>query len=201
ETGTGKELVARALHQQGPRAARRFVTVNCSAVVESLFESELFGHMRGAFTGAVDNKVGLFESADGGTLFLDEVGELPAAVQAKLLRVLESGELLRVGALQARKVDVRVVAATNRDLAAEVEEGRFRRDLYYRLNIAQIRLPPLRERPTDVGLLATHFLEAFARQFNRRRFGLTTDGLARLERHQWPGNVRGLRNVLERASL
>jgi len=201
ETGTGKELVARALHQTGPRSSKRFVTVNCSAVVETLFESELFGHMRGAFTGAVDNKVGLFEAADGGTLFLDEIGELPLAMQAKLLRVLESGEVLRVGALQTRKVDVRVIAATNRDLAMEVERGRFRGDLYYRLNIAEIQLPPLRERLSDISLLAAAFLRTFSQQFKTETVALTPDSEAALERYVWPGNIRELRNVLERAML
>ena len=201
ETGTGKELAARALHQLGPRAAKRYVTVNCSAVVETLFESELFGHARGAFTGAVDNKVGLFESADGGTLFLDEVGELPLGMQAKLLRVLESGEVLRVGSLQPRRVDVRVIAATNRDLSVEVAEGRFRRDLFYRLNVAQIHLPPLRDRAVDIPMLAAAFLSGFASQFGRPALTLTPASQARLERHDWPGNVRELRNLLERATM
>jgi two-component system, NtrC family, response regulator PilR len=153
ETGTGKELVARALHRTGPRKDKRFVTVNCSAVVETLFESELFGHMRGAFTGATDNKPGLFELADNGTLFLDEIGELPLTVQAKLLRVLELGEVHRVGSLDPRKVNVHVLAATNRDLRAEVAAGRFRSDLYYRLNIVEVRLPPLRDRREDIPYL------------------------------------------------
>ena len=164
ETGTGKELVARALHQIGPRRDRRFVTVNCSAVVETLFENELFGHMRGAFTGATDNKPGLFELADGGTLFLDEIGELPATVQAKLLRVLELGEVHRIGSLEARRVNVHVIAATNRDLRAEVTAGRFRSDLYYRLNIVEIALPPLRERREDIPYLTA----AFVRQTSER---------------------------------
>lgn len=201
ETGTGKELAARAMHEAGPRAAKRCVTVNCSAVVESLFESELFGHMRGAFTGAIENKVGLFEAADGGTLFLDEIGELPLTLQAKLLRVLESGEVLRVGGVQPRRVDVRVIAATNRDLSAEVKAGRFRSDLYYRLNIAQIHLPPLRERVSDISLLAASFLEALSRQFKRPPVALTPGSAAALEAYDWPGNIRELRNVLERALL
>ncbi len=152
ETGTGKELVARALHQTGPRSARRFVAVNCSAVVETLFESELFGHVRGAFTGATESKAGLFETADGGTLFLDEIGELPPSLQAKLLRVLETGEVQRVGSVQPVKTDVRVVCATNRDLSAEVMAGSFRSDLLYRLNVVQIALPALRERREDIPL-------------------------------------------------
>src|SRR5207253_4073124 len=153
ETGTGKELVARALHKLGPRRDKRFVTVNCSAVVETLFESELFGHVRGAFTGATDHKPGLFELADGGTLFLDEIGELPPSVQAKLLRGLDLGEVPRVGWLDPRRVTVHVVAATNRDLRAEVAAGRFRSDLYCRLNIVEVRLPPLRDRREDIPYL------------------------------------------------
>ena len=163
ETGTGKELVARALHQTGPRRDRRFVTVNCSAVVETLFESELFGHMRGAFTGATDNKPGLFELADGGTLFLDEIGELPLGLQAKLLRVLELGEVHRVGSLEPRRVNVHVIAATNRDLRAEVTAGRFRSDLYYRLNIVEVQLPPLRDRREDIPYLTAAFVRETSR--------------------------------------
>src|SRR5262245_29543335 len=173
ETGTGKELVARALHQLGPRRERRFVTVNCSAVVETLFESELFGHVRGAFTGATDHKAGLFETADGGTVFLDEIGELPASVQAKLLRVLENGEVQRVGSLEPRKVDVRLVAATNRDLRQEVASGRFRGDLYYRLNVAEITLPSLRQRREDIPYLTAAFVQSFAQRFGKPLVGLT----------------------------
>src|SRR5688572_25216334 len=168
ETGTGKELAARALHKLGPRTARRFVTVNCSAVVETLFESELFGHTRGAFTGATDHKAGLFEAADGGTLFLDEVGELPATVQAKLLRVLETGEVQRVGSLQSKNVDVRIVAATNRDLTRESESGRFRSDLFYRLNVIALRVPALRERPDDIPYLTAALIREFAERFQKR---------------------------------
>ena len=201
ETGTGKEGVARAIHDLGPRRARRFVTINCSAVVETLFESELFGHMRGAFTGATDNKAGLFEAADGGTLFLDEIGELPAAVQAKLLRVLEAGEVQRVGSLQTKKVDVRIIAATNRDLAAEAAAGRFRSDLFYRLNVIELRLPPLRERPEDIPYLAASFIREFAGKFQKPIEGVRPAAERALMTRPWLGNVRELRNVLERACM
>jgi two-component system response regulator HydG len=201
ETGTGKELVARALHKLGPRSAKRFVTVNCSAVVETLFESELFGHMRGAFTGATDHKAGLFELADGGTLFLDEVGELPAAVQAKLLRVIEEGEVQRVGSLEPRKIDVRLVAATNRDLRHEVAAGRFRNDLYYRLNIVEIKLPPLRDRREDIPYLTAAFVRSFSQRFSKPLVGLTPGAERMLAEARWDGNVRQLRNVIERACI
>lgn len=200
-TGTGKELAARALHTLGPRAQRRFVTVNCSAVVETLFESELFGHVRGAFTGATDNKAGLFEAADGGTLFLDEVGELPLSAQAKLLRVLEDGEVQRVGALEPRRVDVRVIAATNRDLGAEVHAGRFRQDLYYRLNVVELRMPSLSQRPDDIPLLADAFVRAFARRLGKPLVRVAEDARVLLAGRAWDGNVRQLRNVIERACI
>jgi DNA-binding NtrC family response regulator len=201
ETGTGKELAARALHKLGPRSTKRFVTVNCSAVVETLFESELFGHMRGAFTGATEHKAGLFETADGGTLFLDEVGELPLPVQAKLLRVLEEGEVQRVGSLEPRKIDVRVIAATNRDLLGDVAAGRFRNDLYYRLNIVEIRLPPLRERREDIPYLTAAFVRNFSQRFNKPLIGLTPGAERMLADAGWDGNVRQLRNVIERACI
>jgi two-component system response regulator HydG len=201
ETGTGKELVARALHKLGPRGGKRFVTVNCSAVVETLFESELFGHVRGAFTGAGDHKAGLFETADGGTVFLDEIGELPASVQAKLLRVLENGEVQRVGSVELRKVDVRLIAATNRDLCGDVAAGRFRSDLYYRLNVAEIALPPLRSRREDIPYLTAAFVRAFAQRFGKPLVGLTPEAERRLAEAPWDGNVRQLRNVLERACI
>jgi two-component system response regulator HydG len=201
ETGTGKELAARALHTLGPRSAKRFITVNCSAVVETLFESELFGHVRGAFTGATDNKSGLFETADGGTLFLDEVGELPLLVQAKLLRVLEDGEVQRVGSLEPLRVDVRLIAATNRDLRAEVAAGRFRNDLYYRLNIAEITLPPLRDRREDIPYLTAVFVRNFSQRFSKPLVGLTPGAERILADAAWDGNVRQLRNVLERACI
>ena len=201
DTGTGKELVARALHKLGPRNAKRFVTVNCSAVVETLFESELFGHVRGAFTGATEHKAGLFETADGGTLFLDEIGELPLPVQAKLLRVLEEGEVQRVGSLEQRKVDVRLIAATNRNLLAEVAAGRFRNDLYYRLNIVEIRLPKLSERREDIPYLTAAFVRAFSQRFNKPLVGLTPGAERLLSDANWDGNVRQLRNVIERACI
>ena len=201
ETGTGKELVARALHQLGPRRERRFVTVNCSAVVETLFESELFGHVRGAFTGATDNKQGLFELADNGTLFLDEIGELPQTVQAKLLRVLELGEVHRVGSLEPRTVNVQVIAATNRDLRAEVTAGRFRSDLYYRLNIVEVSLPPLRDRREDIPYLTAAFVRNTSERLQKPLAGLTPGAERLLSLAVWDGNVRELRNVIERACI
>jgi two-component system response regulator HydG len=201
ETGTGKELVARGLHRLGPRRDRRFVTVNCSAVVETLFESELFGHVRGAFTGATENKPGLFEVADNGTIFLDEIGELPPSVQAKLLRVLEAGEVHRVGSLEPRKVNVHVVAATNRDLRAEVAAGRFRSDLYYRLNIVEIKLPPLRDRREDIPYLTAAFVRETSERLQKPMVGLTPGAERVLGAAAWEGNVRELRNAIERACI
>ena len=201
ETGTGKELVARGLHLMGPRRDRRFVTVNCSAVVETLFESELFGHVRGAFTGATENKHGLFELADTGTLFLDEIGELPLTVQAKLLRVLELGEVHRVGSLEPRKVNVHVVAATNRDLRAEVAAGRFRSDLYYRLNIVEVKLPALRDRREDIPYLTAAFVRDTSERLQKPLVGLTPGAERLLGAAAWDGNVRELRNVIERACI
>jgi DNA-binding NtrC family response regulator len=201
ETGTGKELVARGLHRLGPRRAKRFITVNCSAVVETLFESELFGHVRGAFTGATENKVGLFEHADGGTLFLDEAGELPLSVQAKLLRAVEYGDLQRVGSLDTRRVDVNVIAATNRNLRAEAAAGRFRTDLFYRLSTIEIALPPLRDRREDIPYLAARFIRECAARVNRPITGITQSAERLLFNAPWPGNIRELRNVLERACI
>jgi len=201
ETGTGKELAARALHKMGPRRDRRFVAVNCSAVVETLFESELFGHVRGAFTGATDNKPGLFEAADGGTLFLDEIGELPLTVQAKLLRVLETGEVQRVGSLDTRRVDVQVFASTNRDLRAEVAANRFRSDLFYRLNVVELRLPPLRRRPEDIPYLTAAFVRECAARLRKPLVGVTAGAERLLMGAAWEGNVRELRNVVERACI
>jgi DNA-binding NtrC family response regulator len=201
ETGTGKELVARALHKSGPRAQKKFVTINCSAVVDTLFESELFGHMRGAFTGAVDSKPGLFEAADGGTLFLDEIGELPQPSQAKLLRVLETGEVQRVGSVDTRKVDVRVVAATNRDLRTESAAGRFREDLFYRLSVVELHVTPLRERHEDIPYLTAAFVRHFAGEFGKSILGPTPAAERILLTATWPGNVRELRNVIERICI
>jgi DNA-binding NtrC family response regulator len=201
ETGTGKELVARALHMSGPRASKKFVCINCSAVVESLFENELFGHVRGAFTGASDTKPGLFEVADGGTLFLDEIGELPLPAQAKLLRVLETGDVQRVGSIDARHVDVRVVAATNRDLRAESASGRFREDLFYRLSVVELNVMPLRERREDIPYLTAAFVREFAARFGKTILGPTPAAERILLTAPWPGNVRELRNVIERICI
>jgi two-component system response regulator HydG len=201
ETGTGKELVARALHNLGPRRDRPFVAFNCSAIVETLFESEFFGHTRGAFTGAHEAKTGLFEVADGATLFLDEISELPRAMQAKLLRVVEYGEVQRVGATSPRKVDVRIIVATNRILANEVAAGRFRQDLYYRLNVVEIVLPPLRDRREDIPYLAASFIKEFAKSFDKPLGGLSLGAERLLCNAPWPGNVRELRNTLERACM
>jgi DNA-binding NtrC family response regulator len=201
ETGVGKELVARALYQSGPRRQKRFVALNCSAIAESLFETELFGHTRGAFTGAADNKPGVFEFADGGTVFLDEIGELPLASQAKLLRVLESGEVQRVGSVEARRVDVRVIAATNRDLRAEADAGRFRSDLYYRLNVAEIHIAPLRGRREDIPYLTASFIRDISARLDKRLIGTTPAAERRLGEARWDGNVRELRNVIERACI
>jgi DNA-binding NtrC family response regulator len=197
ETGTGKELVARAIHRHGSRASRAFVPVNCGALPEGLLESELFGHLRGAFTGAVADKKGLFEEARGGTIFLDEIGEMSPALQVRLLRVLETGEVRPVGASRAMSVDVRVIAATHRDLERGVREGRFRQDLFYRLHVFSVHVPPLRERRADVPLLAAHFLAAF-RAKGRGAASLSAGALAALAGHDWPGNVRELENTLER---
>jgi DNA-binding NtrC family response regulator len=201
ETGTGKELAARAFHSLGPRRGRPFVTVNCSAVVDTLFESELFGHVRGAFTGAVESKPGLFEAAQGGTLFLDEIGELPFGIQAKLLRALENGEVQRVGSLQPRHVDVAVVAATNRDLRAEVAAGRFRGDLFYRLNVIGVTLPPLRERREDIAYLTAAFIKDASQRLRKPLVGLTPSVERLLLNARWDGNVRELKNAVERACI
>jgi len=199
ETGTGKELIARAIHMNGPRREKNFVAVNCGALPENLLESELFGYKKGAFTGASEDRIGLFEAADGGTIFLDELGEMPASLQVKLLRVLQDSHIRRVGDTISRKVDVRLVAATNRDLKGEVEGGRFRQDLFFRINVVPIEVPPLRERGEDVLLLAQHFLDQFSKQQSRKLRGLTAEARELLLRHPWPGNVRELENAMARA--
>jgi two-component system NtrC family response regulator len=201
ETGTGKELVARAIHDQSRRAEMPFVAINCGALPESLIESELFGHRRGAFTGADEHRVGLFEVASGGTIFLDEIGELPKAMQAKLLRVLESGEIRRVGDNESFTVDVRVVCATHRDLEEMVSEGEFREDLMFRINTFEIRLPPLRERIDDIPELARHLLKRFRPSARAKDELFTPDAIATLQAHFWPGNVRELANVIEHAAI
>ncbi|HVE85707.1 MAG TPA: sigma-54 dependent transcriptional regulator, partial [Myxococcales bacterium] len=203
ESGTGKELVARALHALSTRAAMPFIPVNCGAIPAGLIESELFGHARGAFTDARTAKRGLFAEADGGTIFLDEVGELPAPAQVKLLRILQEGEVRPVGENRAEKVDVRIIAATLRDLGKLVERGELREDLYYRLNVVNVRMPPLRERREDVLLLARHFLQRFNRELNREEEveGFSPEAEALLTQYAWPGNVRELENAVERAVL
>ena len=199
ESGTGKELVARAIHANSTRARGPFVTVNMAAIPRDLIESELYGHEKGSFTGAVERRPGKFELASGGTLFLDEIGEMPIELQAKLLRVLQEREVDRVGGIRPLPVDVRIVAATNADLARSVEEGRFRRDLYYRLAVVPIRLPPLREREGDVILLARHFVAKYGEQLKGRPVALARDAEPLLLSHPWPGNVRELQNVVQRA--
>ena len=201
ETGTGKELVARALHEQSQRADKPFVPVNCGALPESLIESELFGHRKGAFTGADEHRVGLFEVAHGGTLFLDEIGELPKAMQAKLLRVLESGEIRRIGDNESRQIDVRVICATHRNLAEMVEDGDFREDLMYRINTFEIQLPPLRLRIDDVPELAEHLYRRFQPALRAHQQLFTPEAIRLLKSHSWPGNVRELANVIEHATI
>jgi transcriptional regulator with PAS, ATPase and Fis domain len=199
ESGTGKEVLARAIHRASKRSRGVFCAVNCAALGSELLESELFGHERGAFTGAVRTKPGRLEVAAGGTLFLDEIGELAPALQAKLLRVLQEREFERVGGTQTRKVDARILAATNRDLAAEIARGTFREDLYYRLNVVSVRLPPLRERPEDVPQLLEHFLQRFGAAAGRQGLRFSVEAREVLASHAWPGNVRELANVVERA--
>ncbi len=199
ESGTGKELVARAIHNHSARAQGPFVAVNCTALAESLLESERFGPANGAFTGAVGPRRGLVAEAQGGTLFLDEIGDVPAKMQAQLLRVLQEGEIRRVGGNEAVKVDVRVVAATNKELEEEIRAGRFREDLYFRLNVVTIRLPPLRDRPSDIPILVRHFLAKYAAREKRPHFDIASEAQTALEQHGWPGNVRELENVIERA--
>lgn len=199
ETGTGKELIAKVVHYSGPRKDKPFVAENCSALSESLLESELFGHVKGAFTGAISDKKGLFEEAHGGTVFLDEIGEMSAAMQVKLLRVLQEGQLRPVGGSKSRKIDVRLIAATNRDLEEEVKKGRFRDDLFYRVHVFPIRLPPLRDRREDVPLLIEHFRKKFAKSLEGRTPRISPRAVDLLSRYDWPGNVRELENEIERA--
>jgi len=201
ESGSGKELIAKAIHYNSPRRNRPFVAVSCAALTETLLESELFGHERGAFTGATAMKKGRFELADGGTLFLDEIGEIPATVQVKLLRVLEEMTFERVGGTKTIDFDIRLVAATNKDLKKEVEDNRFREDLYFRLNVVNIILPPLRERSEDIPLLATHFLNKYAREADREEVTISPEAMRFLCNHRWPGNVRQFENAIERAVL
>jgi two-component system response regulator PilR (NtrC family) len=200
ESGTGKELIARATHALSDRRGKPFVAVNCGAIPENLLESELFGHVRGSFTGATANKAGLFEVADGGTLFLDEIGEMPLPLQVKVLRAIQQRTFKRVGGTSDVRVDVRIVCATNRNLAEEVREGRFREDLFYRLNVIEIALPPLRERRQDIPQLAQFFVERYAAQLGRRLEGIEPEALALLQRYAFPGNVRELENLIERAA-
>jgi transcriptional regulator with PAS, ATPase and Fis domain len=199
ESGTGKELVARAIHRYSPLRDKPLLTVNCTALTPTLMESELFGHRRGAFTGAVSDKVGLFEKADGGTMFLDEIGDMPLEMQGKLLRVLQAGEVKPVGDVVTRRVRVRVIAATNRDLEAAIQRGEFREDLFYRFNTFTITLPPLRERVEDLPVLAYHFLRSAAAKVNKKVERITAEALDLLNRYGWPGNLRELENIIERA--
>ncbi len=201
ESGTGKELIAGTLHRNSLRREKPFVSLNCAALTDTLLESQLFGHLRGAFTGAVMNQKGLLEEADSGTLFLDEIGDVSPAVQAKLLRVIQERDFIPVGSTRPKKVDVRFVAATNKDLQREVAEGRFREDLYYRLNVITIELPPLRERPEDIEPLALHFLRRFAGRMSKEIYTIEAEALLALQRYSWPGNVRELENVMERAVI
>ncbi|HEX8852989.1 MAG TPA: sigma-54 dependent transcriptional regulator, partial [Pyrinomonadaceae bacterium] len=201
ENGTGKEVLARAIHEESGRRDRPFVAVSCAALPESLIESELFGHVKGAFTDAKSDRVGRFELADGGTLFLDEIANIPVTHQAKLLRVVETGEFERVGSSKTRRVDVRILSATNADLREEVAAGKFRQDLLFRLNTVEIALPPLRERQTDIPLLALYFLDAHARRYRKQLSGFDEAALQSLARYAWPGNVRELNHAVERAVL
>ena len=199
ESGTGKELVANAVHEYSPRAKNEVIAINCGAIPENLLESELFGHEKGSFTGAINRRAGLFEQCDGGTLFLDEIGDMPSSVQVKLLRVLQDGTFTRVGSNELQKSDVRIVAATNKNLAEEVSKGNFREDLFYRLNVVEIHLPPLRARTDDIPLLADHFLRLTIKRNNIPPMRLSTEAMDHLKNHRWPGNVRELENTIARA--
>ncbi len=201
ESGTGKEIIARMIHAKSPRAGKRFVAVNCGAIAENLIESELFGHVKGAFTGAIRDKDGLFKIASGGTLFLDEISTIPMNLQVKLLRAIEEHEIMPVGSTRTIPVDARIIAASNRDLLKEVEEGRFREDLYYRLNVIGINVPPLRERRDDIPLLVNHFIQRFNRELNKNVQGVSPDVLQMFLSYQWKGNVRELENAIERAMI
>ncbi len=201
ETGTGKELIARAIHEQSQRKKRTLVKVNCGGIPRELFESEFFGHLKGSFTGAIKDRTGRFQLADQGTLFLDEVGEIPIELQPKLLRVLQEGEFEPIGDDQPRSVDVRIIAATNRDLENEIENGSFREDLYYRLDVFPIHVPPLRERKEDIKMIANHYIESHSRRLNLKRVKLTEENIRDLESYDWPGNIRELQNVIERALI
>jgi DNA-binding NtrC family response regulator len=201
ETGTGKELIARLIHKKSVRSGNIFLPVNCGALTETIMESELFGHERGAFTGALSQRKGLFESANGGTIFLDEINNASPSMQVKLLRVLEENTIMRVGSSKPISVDVRIIAASNVNLAEEVESGRFRRDLYYRLNVVIINIPPLRQRKDDISILAYHFLNKFTKKFNKNISSISTSAMTKLFSYSWPGNVRELENIIERAVI
>jgi len=201
ETGTGKELLARAIHERSMRREKPLIKVNCSAVPRELFESEFFGHVKGAFTGAIKDRSGRFQMADGGTFFLDEIGEIPHELQSKLLRVLQEGQFERIGDDRTRQIDVRIIAATNRNLQQEIEAGRFRQDLYYRLSVFPITVPPLRERNEDIPMLAQHFIERTCARLNCPPVRITATQVQQLQRYHWPGNIRELQNVIERAVI
>jgi len=201
ESGTGKELIAKAIHNKGERASKQLIPVNCGSIPENLLESELFGHKKGAFTGADKDKKGLFEEADGGTIFLDEIGEMPLALQVKLLRTLQENEIRKIGDLKIKKIDVRVIAATSKNLDDEIQKGTFRQDLFYRLNVINIKMPPLRQWAEDITFLSYHFIEKFNKMFNKKIKGISNAALSILMKHKWPGNVRELGNVIERAMI
>ena len=199
ESGSGKELIAKAIHEYSPRRLKEMIPLNCGAIPENLLESELFGHEKGSFTGAIARRAGRFEQADGGTLFLDEIGDMPLSIQVKLLRVLQDGTFSRVGSNETQTSDVRIITATHKDLAAEVSAGRFREDLYYRLNVVEVRIPPLRERKDDIPLLAEYFLQRITRKNGMARIRLSQEAISALQTHHWPGNVRELENTIARA--
>ncbi|MDT0686022.1 sigma-54-dependent transcriptional regulator [Autumnicola psychrophila] len=201
ESGTGKELVARAIHYKGSFAANPFIAVNCGAIPEDLLEAELFGYKKGAFTGAIENRIGFFQAAEGGTIFLDEIGTASATVQTRLLRVLQEKEVRMIGEQKSRKIEIRIIAATNSDLLKMVENGNFRQDLYYRLNVVNIATPPLRERPEDILLIAETFLKKYGMEYNKPGIALTKKASEVLQRHQWPGNVRELENIIQRSII